>query len=69
VAELGEKHLGEIDARLAELRKYRRALMAALSDWHHEDATERECAGEFCDLIERLPCPKIFQKAVDSLLG
>ena len=32
-----------------------RALADALSDWRKEDTTERECAGEFCDLIERLP--------------
>jgi MerR family transcriptional regulator, copper efflux regulator len=55
VAGLGEKHLREIDMRLAELRKYRRALAQALTDWREEDTTERECAGEFCDLIERLP--------------
>ena len=55
VAELGEKHLREIDMRLSQLRKYRRALADALSDWREEDTTERECAGEFCDLIERLP--------------
>jgi MerR family copper efflux transcriptional regulator len=55
VAELGEKHLQEIDIRLGQLRKYRRALIQALSDWRGENVTERECAGEFCDLIERLP--------------
>lgn len=55
VAELGEKHFAEIDARLATLRAYRRALGQALGDWRKENATERECAGEFCDLIERLP--------------
>jgi DNA-binding transcriptional MerR regulator len=55
VAELGGKHLREIDARLAQLRKYRRALADALNDWREEDTTERQCAGEFCDLIERLP--------------
>jgi len=55
VAELGEKHLHEINARLAQLRKYRRALADALNDWREEDTTERQCAGEFCDLIERLP--------------
>src|SRR6266404_1446833 len=31
VAELGERHLREIDMRLAELRKYRRALADALN--------------------------------------
>jgi DNA-binding transcriptional MerR regulator len=55
VAELGEKHFAEIDARLAQLRAYRRALARALGDWRKENATERTCAGEFCDLIERLP--------------
>ena len=55
VAELGERHLQEIDTRLAQLRKYRRALADALNDWREEDTTERRCAGEFCDLIERLP--------------
>jgi DNA-binding transcriptional MerR regulator len=55
VAGLGEKHLHEVDMRLAELRKYRRALADALYDWRSEDTTERQCAGEFCDLIERLP--------------
>ena len=55
VTELGEKHFAEIDARLAQLRAYRRALARALDDWRKENATERKCAGEFCDLIERLP--------------
>jgi len=55
VAELGEKHLQEIEMRLDQLRKYRHALAQALSDWRKENTTKRECAGEFCDLIERLP--------------
>jgi DNA-binding transcriptional MerR regulator len=55
VAELGEKHLQEIDMRLGRLRKYRRALAQALNEWRQENVSERECAGEFCDLIERLP--------------
>jgi MerR family transcriptional regulator, copper efflux regulator len=55
VAQLGEKHFAEIDARLAQLRTYRRALAQALNDWRKEDMSGRECAGEFCDLIERLP--------------
>jgi len=54
VAELGEKHFAEIDARLARLRAYRRALARALGEWRKENITERKCAGEFCDLIERL---------------
>jgi MerR family transcriptional regulator, copper efflux regulator len=55
VAELGEKHFAEIDARLAKLRAYRRALAHALNEWRKENMTVRECAGEFCDLIEHLP--------------
>ena len=55
VVELGEKHFQEIDARLAQLRAYRRALGRVLSEWRKENTTERKCAGEFCDLIERLP--------------
>jgi DNA-binding transcriptional MerR regulator len=55
VAELGEKHLQDIDSRLVQLRKYRHALVAALRDWQKENTTERKCAGEFCELIERLP--------------
>jgi len=55
VAELGEKHLQEIDARLTQLRAYRRALAQAVSGWPKKNLSERHCAGEFCDLIERLP--------------
>jgi DNA-binding transcriptional MerR regulator len=55
VAELGEKHFAEIDAHLAKLRAYRRALAHALDEWRKENMTVRECAGEFCDLIEHLP--------------
>ena len=55
VVELGEKHFREIDTRLAQLRAYRRALGRALGEWRKENTTERKCAGEFCDLIERLP--------------
>ncbi len=62
VAELGEKHLREIDARLAQLREYRRALVQALTDWRKENVNERECAGEFCDLIQRLPEAEILLK-------
>ncbi len=55
VAQLGQKHSAEINTRLAQLRAYRRALGRALGDWRKENTSERECAGEFCDLIERLP--------------
>jgi hypothetical protein len=43
------------DARLSQLRKYRRALVGAIGDWRKENATTRKCAGEFCDLVEPLP--------------
>jgi DNA-binding transcriptional MerR regulator len=62
VADLGEKHLQEIDARLNQLRAYRRVLARSVSTWHKENLSERHCAGEFCDLIERLPQAEIFLK-------
>jgi DNA-binding transcriptional MerR regulator len=55
VTELGEKHLHDIDARLAQLRAYRRAVIQSLTSWREKTAHRRNCAGEFCDLIERLP--------------
>ena len=55
VTELGEKHLQEIDSRLAQLRAYRRAVVESLTSWREKTAHRRNCAGEFCDLIERLP--------------
>src|SRR5213080_1418510 len=55
VAWLGGKHLQEIDAHLMRLRAYRRALAQAVSAWPKKNLSERHCAGEFCDLIERLP--------------
>ncbi|HYY14303.1 MAG TPA: MerR family DNA-binding protein, partial [Chthoniobacterales bacterium] len=54
VVELGEKHLRDIQARLHQLESYRRLLNQALNDWRKENMTTRKCAGEFCDLIERL---------------
>src|SRR5262249_33807746 len=54
VAELGEKHLREIEARLKQLRTYRDAVAQAVNAWRRENFSERHCAGEFCDLIERL---------------
>jgi DNA-binding transcriptional MerR regulator len=55
VTELGEKHLRDIDERLSELRRYRRAVVQSLASWREKTAHRRNCAGEFCDLIERLP--------------
>src|SRR5262249_51881128 len=54
-AELGEKHLREIDKRLNQLRAYRSLLAQSVNTWRKENLSERHCAGEFCDLIERLP--------------
>jgi len=65
VAEFGEKHLQEIEARLTQLRAYRRALAQAVSAWPKKKLSERHCAGEFCDLIERLPQAEIFLKKSD----
>jgi len=68
VAELGEKHLREIDVRLKQLRTYRNALAQSVSAWRRENLSERHCAGEFCDLIEQLPVGQKFrEKAVDPL--
>ena len=55
VIEIGEEHLHEVDTRLAQLRGYRRALAQSLAAWREKNASRRNCAGEFCDLIERLP--------------
>src|SRR5581483_6444195 len=50
VTELGEKHLRDIDARLAQLRRYRQAVARSLNSWRGKTAHRRNCAGEFCDL-------------------
>jgi DNA-binding transcriptional MerR regulator len=55
VAELGEKRLRELDAQLEMLQAFRRSLAAALPKWKKQTASWRNCAGEFCDLIEGLP--------------
>jgi DNA-binding transcriptional MerR regulator len=55
VVELGRKHLQEIDARLTQLRAFHRLLAKSVSEWQRKDKPGRACAGEFCDLIERLP--------------
>src|SRR5439155_25841552 len=64
VAELGEKHLREINARLAQLRAYRRALAKSVSAWRKDNLSERHCAGEFCDLIQRLPIGQKLSKKI-----
>lgn len=55
VVELGQKHLQEIEARLRRLRAFHRLLARSVSEWGKDDRRGRVCAGEFCDLIERLP--------------
>lgn len=55
VADVGRKHLKELDARIAALREFRRSLAAIVPEWEKETSRQRKCAGEFCDLIERLP--------------
>ena len=62
VAELGEKHLQEVDARLTQLRAYRQALAQSVNAWRKENLSERHCAGEFCDLIEQLPAGRDFSQ-------
>lgn len=54
VAEIAGERLREIEAELEKWRGFRRALTNVLPQWEHETAVERACAGEFCDLIERL---------------
>lgn len=55
VADLARQHLRELDARIAALQEFRRALVAVVPKWEKETSQPRKCAGEFCDLIERLP--------------
>lgn len=55
VADVGKKHLQEIDARIAALQEFRQELAAVVPKWEKATSRQRKCAGEFCDLIERLP--------------
>jgi DNA-binding transcriptional MerR regulator len=55
VVELGQKHLQEIEARLSQLSAFHRLLARSVREWGKDDRPGRVCAGEFCDLIERLP--------------
>jgi len=55
VVNLGKKHLQEIAVRLRQLRAVHRMLAKSVDDWRKADRPGRVCAGEFCDLIERLP--------------
>lgn len=55
VADVGKKHLQELEARIAGLQAFRQALAAVLPKWEKETSRQRKCAGEFCDLIECLP--------------
>ncbi|HEX4644052.1 MAG TPA: heavy metal-responsive transcriptional regulator [Verrucomicrobiae bacterium] len=55
VIEIGKKRLREIDAQLDALKAFRESLATALPAWEKDTARRKTCAGEFCDLIERLP--------------
>jgi len=55
VIELGEKRLHELDTQLAVLQAFRDSLANVLPKWKKKTVARRKCAGEFCDLIERLP--------------
>lgn len=55
VADVGKKHLRELDARIEGLQEFRRELAMVVPKWEKETSRQRKCAGEFCDLIERLP--------------
>ena len=76
VADAGKKHLQEVDARIAALQEFRRALASVVPKWEKETSHQRKCAGEFCDLIERLPegsggtppPEKKVKKAIDPLV-
>ena len=76
VADVGKKHLQELDARIAALQEFRRALAAVVPKWEKETSNQRKCVGEFCDLIERLPessgsayhPEKKLKKALDPLV-
>lgn len=59
VAKLGEKRLHELDAELEMLQSFRNSLASALAKWRKENSSRHKCAGEFCDLIERLPVTSI----------
>jgi DNA-binding transcriptional MerR regulator len=54
VVELGQKHLQDLKARLSQLRAFHRLLARSVGEWGKDDRPGRVCAGEFCDLIERL---------------
>ncbi len=77
VADVARKHLRELDARIAALREFRKSLAAVVPRWEKETASQRRCAGEFCDLIEQLtvsePAPaageKKIKKSLDPLAG
>jgi len=57
VVELGERRLRQLDAKLQMLQEFRRSLASVLPGWKKKNTSRRRCAGEFCDLIERLPTP------------
>src|SRR6266478_4995961 len=47
VADVGKKHLREIDARIAALQAFRESLAVVVPKWAKERSRQRKCAGEF----------------------
>lgn len=54
VLELSEKRFQAIDEQIAALQAFRTMLSAVLPKWRKDTGGRKNCAGEFCDLIERL---------------
>jgi DNA-binding transcriptional MerR regulator len=44
VADVGKKHLRELDARIAALQEFRQALAAVVPKWEKETSRQRKCA-------------------------
>lgn len=66
VAEIGEARLRDLTAQLEVIEAFRDAITAVLPQWKAM-ARRRNCAGEFCDLIENLPPPAVPAKIQKKL--
>src|SRR5260370_29561520 len=55
VADVGKKHLQELDVRIAALQEFRRSLAAVVPKWEKETSRQRKCAAEFFALIDLFP--------------
>lgn len=73
VADVARKQLRELHARIKALRGFRKSLAAVVPRWEKETVGQRQCAGEFCDLIEQLgenrPAPTVDKKKIKKPLG